>query len=296
MQKAATIHVLLAALLGSLAASSTNADITGFGVSKGIGFQQTTDAFPNIPNSIWGSVDIYFDGFDNPADLPVASVSIDGSEPLILGQTPTGPGRQSFGFAPGLLTFSKGFTSTGTFLEQFPLVGNYQFTVAGGQYGTQSATITTSDLLYPGVPHFTDNSYTRLQNMDSTQPFNFTWEGTTPPGMSAFVLFDIERVADGTSIFDGLPILRWGDSSFTSLLLPANTLLPDEIYQVSVVYSSGATTDNAGFGGAQSFEDYFARTDLRFTTAAVPEASTLLLGTAAGLGFLAFYRKSRKST
>jgi hypothetical protein len=49
------------------------------------------------------------------------------------------------------------------------------------------------------------------------------------------------------------------------------------VYDLDIVYSARISTQNAGFGGATAFSGYDLRTDLIFSTAAVPEPSSLAL-------------------
>jgi len=272
----------LAWAVALLASPSVRADITFFDIFKVIANDQTSDAQPTTPSGYFGSVGVIA---DNPADLtggqvtgasPLSPMMLTGSDGNFIFQTP-------------------GLTSKAALDTDLPNATAYTYTLSGGNFNGQSATLSTpsSDAYASAVPYFTNNAFTALQNVNAQSAITLTWNAFTPSmGVNTPLIFiGISQVSDGQSVF-GIS----GDNTITSTMVGANTLLPGTQYDLDIVYSDRLLTPNAGFTDATSFSAYDLRTDLIFTTATIPEPSSiLLLGSgAAWLAWTMLRRRARR--
>jgi hypothetical protein len=70
---------------------------------------------------------------------------------------------------------------------------------------------------------------------------------------------------------------RLGDNTLNSVLISAHTLAPGTTYDLDLVYDNRIDAAGAGFTNATSEIAFDTRTDITFTTSAVPEPSTAAL-------------------
>jgi hypothetical protein len=259
--------------------SSVQAAVFSYGLSKVEDYQQTSNTQPATPTSLSGLLNV---DFANATDLTAAHVTA--ASPLSPMTLSAAPGEYEF------LQSSPTLTALDT---NFPASTVYQYSISGGTLGAKSASLTSpaTDLFPSPVPFFNGSEFSQLQGMNSALPFDFTWNGFTPPvGVnSASILFSITNVS-------GDPGSSWsnsGTNTFTSDVLPGNSLLPGATYDVALTYVASIFTPNAGFGTAESDIGFFRRTDIVFTTARVPEPSSLALLLAGGAGLLVWLAKRR---
>jgi hypothetical protein len=268
------------------------ADLTNFGIGKGLGYQQTSNSQPSTVTSALGAVAISED--DGSAFATAHVTASSPLSPITLGVVQSG---DAFNLSSiGQYDFRQAEATQAALDTDFPQGAVYQYTVSGGTLGTQTASLTSpTSNQFPPVPFFSGTTFSQLQGMNSAASIQFTWSGFTPaPGFSSpSILLDMHRVSDGQEV----PALglRGGDNTFTSFLLHANALQPATTYDLSLIYFNESLTSNAGFNGASSEFLFGTRTDLVFTTAAVPEPSSVLLLGVGGLGLIA-YRHRRRCT
>jgi hypothetical protein len=269
----------LAWVLALLASPSARADITFYDLFKVIAYDQTSNAQPTTPSEYFGNVGV---SASSPADLTGGQVT---STSPLSPMTLTGS-NGNFSFS------TPGLSSKAALDTDLPNGTTYTYTLSGGNFGGQSATLSTpsSDAYASAVPYFTNNAFTALQNVNAHSAITLTWNAfTAPTGVNTPLIFiGISEVSTGQSVF-GIS----GDNTITSTTVAANTLLPGTQYDLDIVYSARLQTPNAGFTDATSFTAYDLRTDLVFTTAVPEPSSILLLG--AGAAWLAWTRLRRRA-
>lgn len=223
-------------------------------IFKNISYQQTSPSAPTTPSSYFADVEAFlvnpgdfdsvtvtYPGPDSPASLPLVS-------PL------------KFGIGPS-------FATQADMDAAYPF-GTYSF-MANNSVTMASETDDldyTVDAYTSDIPALDAATFTALQGMDPTQPFTFNFNSFTPnPSANQSATFlTIFGSSFGTSLSD----------TATSAVVPANTLLPGTAYTYELDFSDriGGTDP----GGANTYIGFDVRTDGTFTTAAVPEPSSLI--------------------
>jgi len=256
--------LLMAAVL---AAPSARAQLISYVLVKSADYTQTSTADPTTPANFSALAEV----FGLPGDFTSASVT-GGASTLVL---TTGPS----GGAAGLQSFS----SLGALDTAFPNATTFTFSLSGGAYGGQSATLTSfgSNLFPSSAAYLTGSSFTHLQGAVAADAISLQFT----PGVSLFI-----NNSAGMTVWQDTTL----SSSATSVVIPSNTLQAGQSYTllldelpVGLVYS----------GFSPAVRGFFAQGDVTvvsFSTAAassVPEidassayaAITLLLGTLAVL-------------
>src|SRR6185295_8601956 len=148
-------------------------------------------------------------------------------------------------------------------LADFPET-TYTLTVDRGMGLESGDVFVPADLYCPEIPHFTGDTYTRLQGYDASQAFTVTINGfTLAPGTNVGFC-NVAVVEEGVGgVF--VAVLEPTDTSFE---IPAGTLQPGTNYSISIDYIDVVRTENAGFGAATSEAEYFRSTTSYFTTVA----------------------------
>jgi hypothetical protein len=220
-------------------------------------------------------------------DFSTAQLTIPGSAtPLAMSQTD-----------PTTFTYGSNFFASQALLDAAFPTGTYQFN-ASGTSGSSSTSFDFTTNVYPqSQPFLTGTTFSSLQGMNPAAPFTFQFSPfTTGPGASASFLF--------LTVFDRTTNALVFNQGFlapttTSLVLPANTLLPDHSFTYELIFSNRVTIPkgpNALFDTQFGFD---LRTQGNFLTAsAVPEPSSLLLLTqvVVGAGSLGVVRlRARRS-
>lgn len=239
------------------------ADITSFNVFKDASYQQTSDAQPTSPIGYFFSSAVVYNTAGD-----VGSVSTTYSGP----NSPLG-----YTSEPGnMFLYQTGFLSKSDLDTQYPFGGPYTFNISGGTLGSQSAVLNTpSTELYPSTPYLTGNSYSQLQGLNASQADTITVNGFTPPAGAdaSYVFITISQTSTNATVYSQT-YLSPSTSSFT---FAANTFAAGTTYNIDLDYTSRIDTQNAGFGNALGVVGFDQRTEISFTTASVPEPSSLAL-------------------
>ncbi len=253
----------------SHAASPVVADIQFYRFGKTQLYTQTSNAQPTTPASIYGGMDMFT---NIPDDLASAWVYSTRTSPP--GPTPEYLLTQS---SPGHWGYTQVFASLAAMDMEFVPSDTYGYLIDGGFLGPQLALLDSpaTNLFAPSVPYFTNNAYTALNNLITSQPYTLKWQGFTPPvGIDDAPIFvNIARVSDGQTAISTVVA-----SNVSSLLVPANTLAPNTQYRATLFFSCRIVSLNSGFVNVSSVATGDAAvgfdlgTDLLFTTAPLEDA------------------------
>jgi hypothetical protein len=254
-----------------------------FSIDKNLFFKQTSGSQPTIADGWQFSAMVLV---ANRADMNAAQLTPPGGSALPM------TGSSVLQIAP---TF---FNSLANLDAAFP-DGSYVFKPSGGTLSGGTASLTMPDnTFYPAeVPSLSGSSYTSLQAYNPSQSLQLTWNSFTPDARTTFPFVDffIEELVNGEDTSTALQTSTFTNvSSFTSATIPAATLLPNQQYQAVLVFENDVQTNDAYFGtyNTDIQKEYF--TDIDFTTAAVPEPSSIVLLAAGVIGACVFVARRRK--
>ena len=246
---------LVAAVVASCSAPA-HAAVEFIGVTKGETFQQTSDAPPSTPNSLFGFMDLTA---SSSADLTAAQVTTNDVVPSPLSPFTLAP------LYPGTFTFYKGEASLAALDTDFPNNALYTFSLSGGTLGAQSTflLVPPTNLFPSQVPAFSSATFDQLQGMNPAVPFQFTWNGYTPAANInvASTYLQITNVSGDP----GANYYYSGSNTLTSQVLPAGSLVPGATYQASLTYDANIVAPDYVFPGANSIVSYSIETDVVFT-------------------------------
>ena len=164
-------------------------------------------------------------GANGPKDNPFTAVSYSGP-----GQ-PTRVLTNGFGF----YFHSREFATQAEMEKEFP-VGNYSFALTQTTGGNRNVTVT----LPSGIPTaMRISNFDDAQRIAPSQPFTFRWPAVVGAGTSDSLVFQIVEECTQRTVFIApnpcVPLtLR---STDTSIIVPANTLLPGKRYEGRLNYS-----------------------------------------------------------
>jgi hypothetical protein len=250
--------VVLLAAVTLFAAAPLRASLIQVNIGLVEGYSQVSSAAPTTPSSF----SIFFSYVQNAGDFTSASLTYPGpGSPQTL---PTSGTKPVFTSSP--------FSTLSGLQSAYPF-GTYTFNLSNGStMATESDNY--SQNLFPGeIPAFAASTFTGLQGLNTTNAFTANFNTFTPnSGISNPNAFtELYIIAGGVMVFDSgvLP------DSITSLVIPADTLLPNTTYTAHLIFNNDfATKDSVtGVVSAQGFNE---NTAVQFTTA-VPEPSTLIL-------------------
>lgn len=245
-------------------------------------FTQTSGAAPTAPSGFFANIEL--DSVD-PGDFDAVSVSYPGPDsPTSLTQ-----------FGPAFWGYGPGFATQAAMDAAVPL-GDYVYTATNSMTSdSETATLDyTGDAYASAIPALTSGTWNALNGLDPSTAITvdfdtFTPASATTPG-NGFVFFSITDSMDASVFTDGFL-----DPSSGSLVLPANTLMPDTTYNFELDFSDRQT-------GTDPVSDVFTlvgsdlRDDGSFTTgtigSATPEPATWLL-VGSGFAMLSGLRRRR---
>ena len=234
-----------------------NAAIDFYRVGKTIAYKQTSNDPPTTPSTFYGGVDMFT---TTPGDFTTARVFSTTTMP----PSPV-PEFVLSEFSSGYWGASLGYSSLEDMDANLPPGDTFGFLIEGGALGAQLALLPLppDNLFSPTVPHYTGDTYSRFQDVDTTAPLAVNWNGYTPADgiNSAPIFFSVYRVSDGQTATSTVM-----DNTGTSYQIPANALAPDTHYRASLDYSSRKNTVDAGFNGADAAALFDVVTEIDFTT------------------------------
>ncbi len=290
-------------VLGLVAtAGSVSAGLTDFSLYWSAEYQQT-GATTVVPFN--SGTNYFFTSFADVAsasdyDVNGLSVTVPTS-PTTTQYTMTGPS----GSSPFIeYMYQSGYMTALQLSSNFPS-GDYVLNAVNTGTGA-SAQVTLSydgTNYFSAAPQLTAASYDGLAGMSAYQPYDFVFSPFTPTGGNyARIFFTITDLATDTVVFSDTFL----GTGVTSIVVPADTLLPGTAYSEELDFSTRTQTTDpsminclgsdpsqcAGLGLTELA--WNSRTIAYFTTA-VPEPSTwaMMLMGFAGLGY-AGYRRSAK--
>ncbi len=243
--------VFLASLVAAVTGSTVSADIVSYAASRTVTYTQSSNAQPTTPE-FWGFGALVIT--DVPNEIVSADVSFNR------------PPVTSYNFYQAIETlhqyFSPFYTGESAFLADYPAT-IYTVTADIGGGPTTGDVFLPEDLYCADIPHFTGDTYDRLQNYDTTQSFTVDINGFTPnPGTN--VAYIIASVVDHSQPGAVLSITL--DPSDTSFEISAGLLSPGTSYSIGISYLNVVDTPNAGFGSASSGAEFWRSTTAYFTT------------------------------
>ncbi len=164
---------------------------------------------------------------------------------------------------PGEWDLEVSFASQGALDAAYPMTA-YNLHLQGGTLGSRDETLNlTLPAIYPAPPTLTPASYNAAQNADTTQPLIVEWSAAdSNTNYMAFAIYS--PTTDDYIVDVDLPV------SQTSFVVPANTLNPNELYEIEIVFANAVQTQgqpNPGFGASSNgLAGYASVTIAEFTT------------------------------
>ena len=255
-------------------ASPLHAGLTDVDFFKNVEYTQTSGVAPTTPTGYFASLRAFA---QTAADFTSVSVTYPGpASPQALAQSGT------------VFSFQTPFLSLTDLAAQYPL-GTYTFQANGAANETASINYTT-DAYTADIPALSAATFAALQGMNPANSFTFNFNSFTPnPSASVGLTF--------LTVF-GTPFSASHPNSTTSVVMGANTLLPNTTYTYELDFSDriSGRDPNSGVPTTLGFD---VRTDGTFTTGnavstGTPEPGSLVL-CAIGAALLAFGVRRRQS-
>lgn len=250
---AAAVLVLLAC---TLPAESLRADVLDYAFGKALQFEQTADnTAPTTPSQamVFGNLFV-----DNPGDF--GSVSLSG-----------GAGLTYSSFFGGFDWLGEAVYATQAEMDAaFPNAATYTLSASGGTLGTFNETITFGvSQEFPNTPFFTGSVVSDAQGMNASSDFTFSWN--IPPS-DGYQLF-IEEV-NGPEVFNQDGVFGGTETSAT---VSGGTFAAGTTYRAVIAFFDVEEGTRSSFPTGIEYTGFITETSFVFSTAAIPEPSTLAL-------------------
>jgi hypothetical protein len=266
------IAAAVVVLLGTVGVVRAGPDITEFDINFNAQYTQTITGVSATPFYYFGSRVDQDAGAYNQGSFAYPGPGSPQAYTLTSGNT--------------LFNFQTTPISTRAALDTAYPFGTYTASVTNTVSGaTNTDTIQYTQTAYTSsVPALTPSTYSGLQGLNVTHPFTFNFNAQTPnPLANVSYTFLTLFGPNGTSFAIG----SFLSPGTTSVVLPANTLLPNTQYSFDLDFSDRIT----GTSTTATNILFDVRTDGTFTTAAVPEPCGLAL---AGIGLAGAAVRSRR--
>jgi hypothetical protein len=262
-------YLLGLAIWAAAGASDARADISFVDMFRSEFLTQTSDGNSLTTQGFRFDSHLFSTGAN---DFSTVQLTVPGSAtPLNMSQT-----------NPTTFAFGSSLFATQALLDAAFPTGTYQFNASGASGSTSTNFMYTTDAYPQSLPFLTGTTFSQLQGVNPAAPFTFQFSPfiVNPGATTSFLFLTVFDRTTNTLAFDGgfLP------STTTSLVLPANTLVPGHDYTYELIFSDRVDIPkgpNAVFDTQFGFD---LRTSGSFATATVPEPSSLLLLVQAGVG------------
>lgn len=241
---------ILAMTACASATLGTDCGIYLFEVDKNVSYTQTSNLAPTEPDAWYFHAGIFY---DIPGAVTDASMSFNVPPPFIIDLFEAGTSSHQY--------YSAFYLTRGEMDAAYPST-MYTMTVDCGAGGGSAGVFLPADLFCAEVPHFTGDTFDRLQSYDPSLEFSVDVNGfTVHPGANVGAL----AVAVSQDMVGGVFSLTL-EPGQTRFEIPAGTLAPGVAHSISISYVCILHTPDAGFGGASSDAAFSRGTSINFVT------------------------------
>ena len=229
-------------------------DISFYGIFKEQDFLQTNNTAPVSDTS---RPYVFQCVVDSSAPNLISSASV---------QLPGGGSRTlqpdgDHGFA-----FREIFSSAGALNASYG-VGSYTLMVDSENDGFNFAQLSVPADAYPNTPQMTN--FTAAQAINPSNAFTLAWQPFSGGTANDFIELKIRDSSSNTTVFRSGDFGTPGALNGTnlSIVLPANTLSPGEIYFAGLLFSKLTAVNNTSIPGATGLVAFLKRTTVHLQTA-----------------------------
>lgn len=256
MQRCLTMALLL--LVGLTIPCTTGAEVVGWEIIKARGYEQTSNSAPTTP-----SINIFFAGIDFDTPSGITGVSLEGAPG---GSIPFSPE----GFPLGIFWETElDFPNDAALDAAIPSGNTYSIDVETST-GTVSEPIALSGGYPTPIPFFSGTLYETLQGFDSSQDLTLFWDNVSGTNVTGVEIF-IEDVSGDFDVIDE------ENPPLNSTFISGGTLEPGKEYVAGLIFFNEADDPRDSFSSGDGLSGHAVFTEIFFTTALIPEPTSLLL-------------------